>query len=99
MVPMTYTIAPDRQSIQCLRCGRMSYSLEDVAHLYCGACGYHVAPSRAHERCLGCGAMDDELDGPCVDYGVCHRTVEVDEDGNPLPCTTSPEEFLRVEGF
>ena len=41
---MTYEIAPDRQSIKCLRCGRTSYSLGDVEHLYCGACGYHDAP-------------------------------------------------------
>lgn len=38
-----------------------------------------------HERCVGCGAMDDELEGPCVLYGVMHSTVTVDEDGNISP--------------
>lgn len=38
---MTYVISADGGSIKCLRCERTSYSLGDVANLYCGACGYH----------------------------------------------------------
>lgn len=39
--PATYALASDRKSILCLRCGRRSHNVEDVRHIYCGACGYH----------------------------------------------------------
>jgi hypothetical protein len=34
----SYTIADDRRSITCHRCGRTSYNFNDVANLYCGHC-------------------------------------------------------------
>ena len=40
--PPTYSIAGDRRSILCLRCGRRSHNENDVRHIYCGACGYHT---------------------------------------------------------
>lgn len=40
--PPTYSIAGDRKSILCLRCGRRSHNENDVRYIYCGACGYHT---------------------------------------------------------
>lgn len=34
----TYFVAPDGQSITCLRCLRTSYHPEDIAQCYCGSC-------------------------------------------------------------
>ncbi len=33
-----YTVSPDKKSIKCHRCGRVSYNLMDVAHTYCANC-------------------------------------------------------------
>ena len=35
----TYTIAPDKTSIQCLHCGSVSHNPSDIHHRYCGRCG------------------------------------------------------------
>jgi hypothetical protein len=34
----TYSLAKDGKSIHCWLCGRTSYSMGDVQHLYCGCC-------------------------------------------------------------
>lgn len=40
----TYLIADDDQSILCLVCCSRSWSLQDIAHRYCGNCHqYHTA--------------------------------------------------------
>jgi hypothetical protein len=47
----TYLIADDGQSIMCLVCGARSWSLQDVAHRYCGNCHqYHSALEHQAER-------------------------------------------------
>lgn len=39
----TYSLAKAGNSIHCWLCGRTSYSMGDVNHLYCGACNaYHA---------------------------------------------------------
>lgn len=35
---LTYSLARDGKSIHCWLCGRTSYSMGDVQHLYCGCC-------------------------------------------------------------
>lgn len=35
----TYELAPDGNSIKCLRCDRTSYNPSDVSQLFCGHCG------------------------------------------------------------
>jgi len=37
-VGQSYSLANDGQSIHCWQCGRTSYSMGDVQHLYCGCC-------------------------------------------------------------
>jgi hypothetical protein len=37
-IPRTYIVAEDGGSITCTRCGRTSYSPNDVAQKYCGCC-------------------------------------------------------------
>lgn len=53
------TLLADRfdgaHSIICLECDRKSYSLEDVKHKFCGACGYHVHEGHAHAIVDGVG--------------------------------------------
>ena len=47
----TYEIAEDGQSILCLVCQSRSWSLQDVAHRYCGNCHqYHSALQHQLER-------------------------------------------------
>jgi hypothetical protein len=43
----TYSLAKDGQSIHCWQCGRTSYNMGDVQHLYCGCCQqFHDVLSR-----------------------------------------------------
>lgn len=37
-IGQTYSLAKDGKSIHCWLCGRTSYSMGDVQHLYCGCC-------------------------------------------------------------
>jgi phage FluMu protein Com len=41
---MTYTILENGRAIRCEVCGKTSWNLNDVAHLFCGHC------KRFHER-------------------------------------------------
>jgi hypothetical protein len=34
----TYSLSKEGNSIHCWQCGRTSYSMGDVQHLYCGCC-------------------------------------------------------------
>lgn len=44
-VDLTPKVRKTEDSITCPRCGRTSYSPQDIAHRFCGACGYHDDPS------------------------------------------------------
>jgi ribosomal protein L37E len=35
---MTYTLLADNTAIRCNVCGRTSWNINDVRHLYCGFC-------------------------------------------------------------
>lgn len=56
----SYIVSPDGGFITCLRCGKTSYNLDDVAKRYCGNCHlFHddVTPAQVSQQQIGAGRV------------------------------------------